>query len=105
MDRNGNIRGQKMAGQGYIACAHFEDTIRHFGESDTPEKALAKFIDDGTFYDYCDCRGIKDGGYVQVKIFKAIYEDTPEANMDDWEDGWQWILGEEISEHQVQFLA
>lgn len=94
-----------MKGQGYIACAHFEETIRHFGEASTPEKALADFIQGGEFSDYCDCREIEDGTYVQVKVFKAIYADTQEANMDDFEDGWQWILGEEISEHQIQFLA
>lgn len=94
-----------MLGQGYIACAHFEETIGHFGEGDTPEKALADFLEGGEFSDYCYCRGIEDETYVQVKVFKAIYANTPEANMEDWEDGWQWILGEEVSEHQIQFLA
>lgn len=89
-----------MSGQGYIACAHFEDTIRHFGEANTPEKALTDFVKGGEFSDYCDCRDIEDGTYVQVKVFKAIYADTPEADMDNFEDGWQWILGDEVSEHQ-----
>ncbi|EKO3626435.1 hypothetical protein CAG61_06230 [Vibrio sp. V34_P3A8T189] len=99
-----------MSGQGYIACAHFEESIYHFGEADTPEKALAAFVEGGQFSEYCDCREIEDGTYVLVKVFKAIYADSPEANdektnMEDWEDGWQWILGEEVSEHQIQFLA
>ncbi len=94
-----------MSGQGYIACAHFEETIRHFGEADTPEKALSVFVEGGEFSNYCDWREIEDGNYVQVKVFKAIYADTPESNMEDWEDGWLWVLGEEISEHQIQFLA
>ena len=94
-----------MLGKGYIACAHFEETIAHFGEADTPEKALADFLSSGEFSDYCDCREIEDGTYVQVKVFKAIYSDDPKANMDDWEDGWEWLLGDEVSEHQIQFLA
>lgn len=94
-----------MSGQGYIACAHFEETIRHFGEGHTPEKALTDFFDGGNFSDYCDWRKIEDGTYVQVKVFSAIYADSAEADMDDWEDGWEWILGNEVSEHQVQFLA
>lgn len=94
-----------MSGKGYIACAHFEETISHFGEADTPEKALADFVKSGEFSDYCDCREIEDGVYVQVKVFKAIYANTPEADMDNFEDGWQWVLGDEVSEHQVQFLA
>ncbi|HDM8166643.1 TPA: hypothetical protein P0E18_004479 [Vibrio harveyi] len=94
-----------MLGQGYIACAHFEETICHFGEADTPEKALADFVDGGEFSDYCNCNEIEDETYVQVKVFKAIYADTPEANMEDFEDGWRWILADEISEHQIKFLA
>lgn len=94
-----------MSGKGYIACAHFEDGIAHFGEADSPKKALATFIDDGEFADYCDCREVEDGAYVQVKVFKAIYAGDPAANMEDWEDDWEWILGDEVAEHQVQFLA
>tara|TARA_Y100000588_G_scaffold379470_1_gene461685 strand:- start:340 stop:639 length:300 start_codon:yes stop_codon:yes gene_type:complete len=94
-----------MSGKGYIACAHFEESIHHYGEADTPEKALAAFVEGGEFADYCDCREIEDGTYVQVKVFKAIYAEIPEANVEDWEDGWEWILGGEVSEHQVQFLA
>lgn len=101
----------KQTEKGYIACADFEDTIYHFGEGGTPEKALADFVErsDG-FDEYCTCCEIEDGTYVQVKVFKVIYAGTAEAdiemaNMEDWEDGWQWILGDEISEHQIRFLA
>lgn len=91
--------------QGYIACAHFEETIRHFGESDTPDKALSEFLDSGTFAEYCDCRKIEKGTNVVVKVFKAIYEDSPEADLENWEYGWQWMLGEEVSKHEVKYIG
>lgn len=94
-----------MPGQGYIACAHFEDTIDHFGEADTPEKALDGFLKGGEFSDYCDCFEIEDSTYVKVKVFKAIYADTPGVNVEDWEEGWQWVLGDEVSDHQIKCLA
>ncbi|MEZ8733802.1 hypothetical protein [Vibrio sp. 10N.239.312.D08] len=89
--------------KGYIACAHFEETIKHLGEGDTPEKALSDFFN-GDFQLHCELAEVEDGSYVTVRVFKAIYADTPEANMDDFEDGWQWMLGDEVSEHQVQFF-
>ena len=90
---------------GFIACAHFEESIYHFGESDTPEKALADFLGSGAFHDYCGCRSIEEGSHVEVKIFKAIYADSPEANTDDWEDGWQWMLGDEVGVREIQYLC
>lgn len=93
-----------MQGTGYIACAHFEESIAHFGEDNTPEKAFSDFTSNGEFKEYCICREIEDNTHVEVKVFKAIYKDSPEANEDDFDDGWQWILGDEVSSHQVLFL-
>ncbi len=92
-----------MSGQGYIACAHFEETIKYFGEGDTPERALSDFFN-GDFQLHCEHYDVEDGSCVNVKVFKAIYADSPEANTDDFEDGWKWILGDEVTEEQVQFL-
>ncbi|EJB8454897.1 hypothetical protein MW332_004745 [Vibrio parahaemolyticus] len=92
-----------MSKIGFIACAHFEDTIHHFGEGATPEQALHDFVSGGAFIDFCCCRGIDDGTHVEVKVFKAIYSDTPEAEMYDFEDGWKWILGDEVRSEQVLF--
>ncbi|PML45602.1 hypothetical protein BCT75_04255 [Vibrio lentus] len=94
-----------MADIGFIACAKFEDTVKAYGEGSTPELALSDFLQGGDFQVHCESNDIEDEDHVEVKVFKAIYADTPEANMDDFEDGWKWILGEEVSEHKVQFLA
>ncbi|WP_026025151.1 hypothetical protein, partial [Enterovibrio norvegicus] len=94
----------KITGTGFIACAHFEESICHYGEDDTPEKALSDFVGGSEFAEYCYCTDVEDNTHVEVKVFKAIYANTPEANMDDFEDGWEWILGEEVSSHQVLFL-
>ncbi|MBY7719669.1 MULTISPECIES: hypothetical protein [Vibrio] len=94
-----------MSGMGYIACAEFEDTIKSFGEGDSPEAALLDFVEGGEFDDWCCCQEVEDNTHVEVKVFKAIYADTPEANMEDFEDGWAWVLGDEISAHQVLFLS
>lgn len=92
-----------LDGKGYIACAHFEETIRHFGESSSPESALDNFVNSGEFIDYCDCRDIPDKTLVTVKVFQAIYAESPDANPDDFEDGWGWILGDEVSSHQILY--
>lgn len=91
--------------QGYIACSHFEESIRHFGEADTPEGALSDFIESKAFSEYCEWKDIENGTLVVVKVFRAIYTDSPGANPEDWEDGWEWILGEEVSTHKIPFLS
>lgn len=93
----------KISGTGYIACAHFEESIHHFGEAESPEKALADFVD-GDFADYCDCRDIEDEEYVEVRVFKAIYNGSPEWNDEDYDPDWDWVLGEQVDSKQIQYL-
>lgn len=95
----------QISGCGYIACAHFEETIHHFGEGSSPKSALDDFIANGCFEEYCDSVGIEDNTYVEVKVFEAIYADDDEANSEDWEEGWSWILGEEVISEQILFLS
>lgn len=97
------IKGKQMSGKGYIACAHFEETIHHFGEGSTPEEALKDFLG-AEFEEYCNYYELEDNTYVDVKVFEAIYANTPEANMEDFEDGWNFILGDEVSSHTHLFL-
>jgi hypothetical protein len=94
-----------MSETGFIACAHFEETIRHYGEGGTPDDAISNFIEDGDFNEYGYCRDIAIGTPVQVKVFKAIYIDSPEANVEDFEPGWGWMLGEEVDSRLVTFPA
>lgn len=95
-----------MEGKGYIACAEFEDTIVSFGEGETPAQALSKFVDTGEFYDWCCNAEILDGEYVQVKVFRARYRDeVSESELDDWDSDWLWVLGDEVEDHQLQFLT
>lgn len=95
----------QLTQEGFIACAQFEEGIRHYGEAKTATLALAEFIKSGEFNEFCETKDIEDEAFVIVKVFKAIYADSPEANPEDWEEGWNWILGEEISQHKVQYLV
>lgn len=86
----------------YVACATFEGTIRWYGEGGTPEDALSDFINNGKFNDYCRYVAlVPDGGSVFVKVFEAIYSDHPDADNYEWEDGWSWVLVDEVSSHQI----
>lgn len=91
---------------GYIACTSLQkehhDTIKSFGESNTPQGALKDFIENGEFKCACETFDLDDETNVEVKVFKAIYKN--EDNQEDFEDGWEWMLGEEISSHKILYL-
>lgn len=88
----------------YVACATFEGTIKWYGEGGTPEEALSDFIDNGQFDDYCQCVALApDGGSILVKVFEAIHLDSQDADDYEWEDDWSWVLGDEVSSHQVTY--
>ena len=82
---------------GYIACAVFEERVLHFGEGPTTEKALIDFSEGGEFSEYCNHYEIPVGEMVTVKVFKAVYRNDPDADSEEFEDGWQWVLGDEVT--------
>ena len=88
----------------FIACANFEEKIGHFGEGVSPDLALTDFIQGGEFNDYCDSHDIADGELVEVRVFNAIYRDSPDANEEDFEEGWQWRLGSQVGSINIQYL-
>ncbi|ELP5898708.1 hypothetical protein QTV49_000582 [Vibrio vulnificus] len=88
----------------FIACANFEEKIGHFGEGVSPDLALTDFIQGGEFNDYCDSHDIADGDLVEVRVFNAIYRDSPDANEEDFEEGWQWRLGSQVGSINIQYL-
>ncbi len=89
---------------GFIATAQFEENIKWFGEGATPEAALADFIDSGTFVEYCETKDIPDTSIVEVKIYHAIYNDSPDWDDDLFDPDWQWALGQLVDTKQIQFL-
>lgn len=89
----------------FIACANFEEKIGHFREGVSPDLALTDFIQGGEFNDYCDSHDIEDGAIVEVRVYRAIYRNSPEANEEDFNDDWQWVLGEQVGSVQVKYLA
>lgn len=91
-------------GQGFIACAKWEETVKHFGEGSSPELALADFVNSGEFNDYCDCNDIKDESHIEVRVFRAVYSGTPEASQYELEDGWDWILADQVYSKIIQYL-
>ncbi|PSV00329.1 hypothetical protein [Photobacterium kishitanii] len=93
-----------MADTSYIACANFEETICYFGEGASPDKALDNFLSSGNFAEFCENEEIKNTTSVEIKIFKAIHAGDLDADDDLFEDGWGWVLGEEISSHQEMYL-
>jgi hypothetical protein len=95
-----------MAGRGFIACFDLEDTIRHYGEGCTPSEALDDFVNGGGFKEYCSCvLCLDDGTTTEVKVFTAIYRDAPEADIEHFDGDWEWMLGDEVSKHEVVYCG
>lgn len=85
----------------FIACANFEDTIRFYGESSTPHGAISEFIEGGEFDSFCESNDVKSGKIVEVRVFKAVYKN--DDNEEDFEDGWEWVLGKRVGVIEVTY--
>ncbi len=93
---------------GFIACINPEDTVRHYGVGSTPNAAIDDFTSSGEFIEYCHCNDINDETWIKIKAYRVVYRDTPEAEAEglaeDFEDGWDWILREEVAQKEMQCL-
>lgn len=81
--------------KGFIATAQFEDTIYYYGESDTPEKALDDFVSGGEFKEHCEQIESTVEDDVEVGVFKAIYNGTPEWS-EEFDPDWEFALGKRV---------
>jgi len=86
---------------GYIATAQSEDTISFYGESDSPENALAEFLKGTAFKDHCESVDASAGDEISVGIFKAIYNGDPDWDDELYESEWRWVLGERVDTKRI----
>lgn len=86
----------------FIAYAPFDCSIIYFGEGFTPEQALQEFIDT-EFNEYCEDKNIPVNADVVIKVGKAIYKDSPDADPEWFEDGFDFFLGEAVSTHKIKY--
>lgn len=99
-----NDKSIKIREPRFIACTVFEDTITWCGEGNTPAHALADFLGNGEFEDYCFCKDIPENTFVEVKVFSTMHIDDPDANPDDFEEHYEWICNDEISSQKILYL-
>lgn len=97
-----NLRKTMMTG--FIATAKFEETIKLYGEGATPEAAMADFINSGEFNEHCITHDIPDNSTVEVAVYKAIYNGSPEWDDELFDPNWQWALGERVYAKNIKFL-
>lgn len=93
-----------MKRKDYVACANFEDTIYHYALSNDPLEAFNEFIKkNGEFTDFCEDNDVDDNTEVNVKVFSIIYANDPRADQELFEDGWEWMIDEEVLSKNVLY--
>ncbi|MFA0809368.1 hypothetical protein [Microbulbifer epialgicus] len=99
------MQATKVTGTGYVATSEIdtEEQIAFYGEGETAKKALEVFQTSGEFKDYCDCNSVNDGEEVEVRIYKAIYKDDPEWNEEEFNEDFDWVVGECVDTKQLTY--
>ena len=82
--------------KGFIATAEFEETISFYGESDTPQKALSDFLTGGEFKEHCEAVEASVDDEIEVCIYHAVYNGSPEWDDDIYSPEWEFALGKKV---------
>ena len=88
----------------FIATVETEGTINWFGEGSTIEEALADYLDNDEFNDYCECSDIKDGEVVEVCVYTTILNHSEEWDVNLYDPDYEWVLKDKVYTKLETFL-
>ncbi|MCB1757521.1 MAG: hypothetical protein KDJ38_18510 [Gammaproteobacteria bacterium] len=83
-------------------CVDDEDDITNCGTGDTPDAALADYLDNGDFESHCDYCCFASGDDVEIYIYSVVSVEDSDWSMDEADPKWTWCLDRKVDTRIVK---